>query len=52
MGNRHPQPINTSKLTQEEDHFLRLVKLVSGVAPKAVRETFDQFFSPTRLNTN
>jgi hypothetical protein len=51
MGNRHPQPINTSKLTQEEDNFLRLVKLVSGVAPKAVRETFDQFFSPTRLNT-
>lgn len=51
MGNKHPQPTNTSKLSQEEDNFLRLVKLVSGIAPKAVRKTFDQFFAPNRLNT-
>lgn len=40
---------NTSSLAEEEDNFLRMFRLMSNVAPKAVRDTFDQHFPPSNL---
>ena len=33
-------------LSEEEDNFIRIFKLVNGIAPAAVREKFNQFFPP------
>ncbi|CAC5374397.1 unnamed protein product [Mytilus coruscus] len=41
----------TGSLTEEEDNFLRMFKLMSNIAPKAVRDKFDHHFPPASLTT-
>ncbi|XP_052077287.1 uncharacterized protein LOC127715285 [Mytilus californianus] len=42
---------DTGSLTEEEDNFLRMFRLISNIAPKAVREKFDHHFPPASLST-
>jgi hypothetical protein len=36
-------------MTEDEVNFVRLFKLISGIAPEAVREIFDRYFPPGNL---
>jgi hypothetical protein len=36
-------------MTEDEVNFVRLFKLLSGIAPGAVREIFDRYFPPGNL---
>jgi hypothetical protein len=36
-------------MTEDEVNFVRLFKLLSGIAPGAVREIFDRYFFPGNL---
>ena len=36
-------------MTEDEVNFVRLFKLLSGIAPRAVREIFDRYFPPGNL---
>lgn len=36
-------------MTEDEVNFVRLIKLLSGIAPRAVREIFDRYFPPGNL---
>ena len=36
-------------MTEDEVNFVRLFKLLSGIAPGAVREIFDWYFPPGNL---
>ena len=36
-------------MTEDEVNFVRLFKLISGIAPRAVREIFDRYFPPGNL---
>lgn len=38
-----------SLMTEEEENFVRLIKLIIGIAPRAVREKFDTYFPPHDL---
>ena len=38
-----------SRMTEEEENFVRLSKLIIGIAPRAVREIFDAYFPPRDL---
>lgn len=38
-------------LTEEGDNFLRIFRLVSNIAPKAVRDKFDHHFPPSSLSS-
>lgn len=36
-------------MTEKEVNFVRLFQLISGIAPRAVREIFDRYFPPGNL---
>lgn len=38
-------------LTEEEDNFLRMFRLMTNIAPKTVRDKFDHHFPPASLST-
>lgn len=40
-----------SKLTDEEENYLQLIRLVNTIATTAVRDKFDHYFPPTLLPT-
>lgn len=39
-------------LSQEEEHYVRMSLLLTGIAPHGVRTLFDREFSPSCLNVS
>ena len=39
-----------TRLTQEEENYVRMSLLLTGISPRAARAVFDQEFAPSCLN--